>query len=208
MTRNEGILRTALYTKSEAQLWEHTKEEWYWKDVKYITETVSKYNCVCSKKNIHEVCFIKNKITEKEAIVGNCCVKKFLGIKNPDIFFKTIKNITTNLNGKMSKKFLEFKNVYEIYNQNELDFLNDIASKNKLTLRQQMYKLSLHNRFFKKYLNKLNLLSELKIKYIINKKPSNTWLIESIYTHLKNKHFISHKQIIIINDTFNNLLNN
>ena len=69
--------------------WELAKEEWKLNTI-YIDEDLT--TCTCGHFPIKEVCILRNKINGKYVHVGNCCVKKFMGLPS-DLIFQAVKRV-------------------------------------------------------------------------------------------------------------------
>ena len=68
---NKKTLTEAIIKNSTATIWEDAKREWSLYKIFYAYA-----HCVCGH-NIFENCIIKNKINDKELIVGNECIRHF-----------------------------------------------------------------------------------------------------------------------------------
>ncbi|MCX7422105.1 MAG: hypothetical protein NT013_21545 [Planctomycetia bacterium] len=68
---------------SAAKTWDEVKLEWSLIDVFKEDEPDT---CLCGKFPIYENCVLQNRMNGNQAIVGNVCVKKFLGLPSDKIF--------------------------------------------------------------------------------------------------------------------------
>lgn len=87
LLRENGMAQYALAEKiiglGEADSWDKAKLEWSLVDIfKEDTPDV----CLCGHYPIHENCVLENHLNGNRAIVGNVCVKKFLGLPSDKIF--------------------------------------------------------------------------------------------------------------------------
>ena len=80
---SEYKLINEIIEKSENNLWDKSKLEWKLIDVK---RSNSPARCLCGHYPITNLCYLANKINSNTVIVGNCCVKKFMGIASDKIF--------------------------------------------------------------------------------------------------------------------------
>lgn len=103
------------------------KQEWIVADVWYADEEDGFSSCLCGHYPIKEHCAIHNKFTGKSAIVGNCCVKKFLKLDTDDLF-KNYKKIKKNMNKLVDDKFIIFLNKKQILNSWEVGFYNSLKN--------------------------------------------------------------------------------
>jgi len=62
---------------SEAATWDQAKMEWGLAEVYQAEEPET---CLCGHFPIIELCVLRNKLNLAQVTVGNCCVKKFLGL--------------------------------------------------------------------------------------------------------------------------------
>jgi hypothetical protein len=84
-------LSTEIVARSVAQTWDEAKLEWklyhiYWED--------EPDTCLCGHHPINEPCILRNSRNQNTALVGNCCVKRFMELPSDKIFqnLKKIKN--------------------------------------------------------------------------------------------------------------------
>ena len=94
-SHNHARLVASLLPESVAKTWAAAQYEWELDRIKILrgfdSETGmlvehGKGVCRCGHEPIVELCIIKNKENGNEAVVGNVCVKKFLGIDNGELF--------------------------------------------------------------------------------------------------------------------------
>lgn len=91
------------------------------------------------------MCVLKNKINGELATVGNCCVKKFLGLPS-DKIFQAVKRVR-----KDKKKSLNAETITHAFdrkwiNEWERDFYLNIMRKRNLTDKQAQKKLQVNER--------------------------------------------------------------
>ncbi len=80
---SEYKLSQEIILRSEADTWDEAKLEWKLAQVYYVSEAGT---CLCGHSPIIEICVLHNKYNDNDAIVGNVCVKKFLGLSSDKIF--------------------------------------------------------------------------------------------------------------------------
>lgn len=68
---------------SVADTWDEAKLEWSLLDVFKEEEPDT---CLCGKFPILENCILRNRLNHRKVVVGNVCVKKFLGLPSDRIF--------------------------------------------------------------------------------------------------------------------------
>jgi hypothetical protein len=76
-------LTSEIIALSAAKTWDEAKLEWRLAD---ITKDDEPSTCLCGHYPILELCTIHNHKTGNSALVGNCCVKKFVGLPSDKIF--------------------------------------------------------------------------------------------------------------------------
>jgi hypothetical protein len=79
----EYHLAQEIIKRSVAKNWNDAKREWALETVYFATEPD---RCLCGKFPITELCVLRNRKNDREAVVGNECVKKFLGLPSDRIF--------------------------------------------------------------------------------------------------------------------------
>lgn len=80
---SEYRLTAEILALSVAKIWNDAKLEWHIAEVRKDEEPST---CLCGHNPILEVCTIRNEKTGCSAVVGNCCVKKFVGLSSDKIF--------------------------------------------------------------------------------------------------------------------------
>jgi hypothetical protein len=80
---SEYRLTTEILVLSAGKTWDEAKLEWRLENINKVNEPST---CLCGHYPITELCTIRNKKTGNSAIVGNCCVKKFIGLPSDKIF--------------------------------------------------------------------------------------------------------------------------
>ena len=80
---SEYQLTAEIIKRSQAKVWDAAKLEWALKEVYEAEEPDT---CLCGHFQIIEICALRNKLNGKGAVVGNCCVKKFVGLPSHKIF--------------------------------------------------------------------------------------------------------------------------
>jgi hypothetical protein len=80
---SEYQLTKEIVARSDAKVWDAAKLEWALEEV-YESEEPD--TCLCGHFPIIEICVLRNRVNKNTAIVGNCCVKKFIGLPSDRIF--------------------------------------------------------------------------------------------------------------------------
>ena len=122
VNNNEYKLINTIISLSLANEWETAKDEWEFTNA-FVREGSE---CLCGKKDIKNVCVITNELNKNVTEVGNCCVKKFLDIKEGDKIFTAISKLKKNNKSSITHSFLRYiyreiklidADEYELYNK-------------------------------------------------------------------------------------------
>lgn len=68
---------------SQSDIWDAARLEW---NLHEVYEANEPETCLCGHYPIIEICVLKNIINSNFTNVGNCCVKKFIGLPSDKIF--------------------------------------------------------------------------------------------------------------------------
>jgi len=139
---SEIILTAKIISLSNSDKWESAKDEW---GLFKIFESGSPQKCLCGHYPIHQVCIIKNYRNKNTAKVGNCCVKKFMGLPS-DKIFKAVKRVRENI-----EKSLNIETLVHAWNEGwifdwEYDFYNNIMLKRALSKKQAERKKQINDK--------------------------------------------------------------
>ena len=83
LPHHQAALIDGIISMSVSDLWDIAKFEWELVDVHHESDPDT---CLCGHHPINEICLIRNKRNGNQTIVGNVCVKKFLGLASGKIF--------------------------------------------------------------------------------------------------------------------------
>ncbi|MGL0949071.1 hypothetical protein [Vibrio vulnificus] len=143
---SEYKLTEEIIKLSQSQLWDVAKSEWILYE---IYEADEPERCLCGHFPIIEICNLKNKLNFNYATVGNCCVKKFIGLPS-DKIFQAIKRVR-----KDDEKSLNAEAITHAYDKGwindwEKSFYLDVMRKRKLTPNQLNKKVQINNKLANK----------------------------------------------------------
>jgi hypothetical protein len=129
-------LTTEILNRSVAKTWDEAKLEW---SLLEVYEAEIPETCLCGHFPIVELCVLINRHTRGGATVGNCCVKKFIGLPS-DKIFQGVKRIR-----KDQTKSLNAEAVQHAYDRHwisewEKNFYFDIMRKRNLSPKQAVKK--------------------------------------------------------------------
>lgn len=115
--------------RSEADTWEEAKKEWFLEYIE-MAEEGEDYSCLCTHPHIKELCYVRNKINGNAALVGNCCVKKFMDLES-DLVFQAIRR------GKVNSAMSRYAFSHNMITEWENNFMLDVMRKRKMTAKQR-----------------------------------------------------------------------
>jgi hypothetical protein len=138
--KNEYKLSQEIVYRSVSQNWTEAKTEWR---LINVYEEDEFQTCLCGHYPIREICVIKNKHNGTEVEIGNCCVKKFMGLRS-DIIFSAIKRIRKDIYKSLNADTLSFAFQKRWISEWENNFYCDIMKKRCLTEKQQHIKIQIN----------------------------------------------------------------
>ncbi|WP_156294373.1 hypothetical protein [Serratia oryzae] len=135
-------LTEEILKRSNAAIWELAKLEW---SLYQIYESDEPEICLCGHFPIIEVCTLQNKLDGQFATVGNCCVKKIIGLPS-DLIFQAVKRVR-----KDNQKSLNAEAIRHAYekgwiNEWEYNFSIDTMRKRSLTSRQLQTRIKVNEK--------------------------------------------------------------
>lgn len=143
-------LAAEIIALSNANSWELAKIEWVLDSIYFAEEPET---CLCGHFPIIELCELKNTKNASKATVGNCCVKKFLGLPS-DKIFQAVKKIrvdsTKNLNGET----IEHAYSKGWINSWEYEFYSQVFTKRKFSVKQLAIKKQINDKILKRMAKK------------------------------------------------------
>ncbi|MCH9695194.1 MAG: hypothetical protein K0U72_11860 [Gammaproteobacteria bacterium] len=142
---SEYKLAQGIIALSESNTWDRAKLEWSLDDVYEAEEPET---CLCGHFPIIEICVLRNTKNQNRTIVGNCCVKKFIGLPS-DKIFQAVKRVRKDNTKSLNAEAIEHAHKKKWINDWERDFYLDIMRKRKLSLRQQNKKKQINDKLAK-----------------------------------------------------------
>jgi hypothetical protein len=137
-------LKDEIILLSNSQNWEIAKLEWNF-ELAYYSEDLQ--TCLCGHYPIKNICVIRNTKNSNETEVGNCCIKKFLGIDDGDKIFNSIKKVKDEISKSISIDVLEYLYNKKAISDFEFKFYLSIHRKRILTNKQTLFKEKVNWRF-------------------------------------------------------------
>jgi len=150
---SEYQLTREIIALSFAQTWTEAKLEW---EIAEVYRAGQPDACLCGHFPIIEVCVLVNKATRHEAKVGNCCAKKFLGLRPDDILRaleRVKRNPTKSLNAEAVQHAFKVGWIDEWERKFCLDILRKgrgIRGKRKLSDKQTRMKIKINEKIAEK----------------------------------------------------------
>ena len=145
MANNFQKLSKSIIKNSISNDWNIAKLEWNWLDQTY--DESGDHDCLCGKRHIKNLCFIKNTNTKKQLIVGIECVKKFdtfdIDLNVLDAAYLLRKNIQSSC----GKSVVEYMNENNMLSEWEYLFYINTVNKRKLSKKQLAKRVKVNNRF-------------------------------------------------------------
>lgn len=143
-TRNfEKLKRHILPLSVNNTDFDAAKKEWA---LAHVMFTNNPGTCPCSKYPIHEFCYLKNNENGNETYVGNVCVYRFIEIDTRSIF-TGLKRIKESALTHPNSAVIEYANDKGyLYGDNEVEFLEQIKGKRKLSEAQEHWLSKINRR--------------------------------------------------------------
>lgn len=134
---------------SEANIWDEAKVEWTLSKVHEVDEPQT---CLCGHSPIIEICLLRNKYNGNVAEVGNCCVKKFIGLCS-DKIFGAVKRVRKDREKSLNIETIEHAFEVGCIDDWERNFYVDVMRKRILTTKQRQKKIEINEKMIR-YMNR------------------------------------------------------
>lgn len=139
---SEFKLTSEIIELSSSNIWDAAKLEW---ELDEIYEADEPGRCLCGHFPIIETCILKNKVNGNPATVGNCCVKKFIGLPS-DKIFQAIKRVRKDNEKSLNAEAIEHAFDKHWINDWEKGFYLDVMRKRELTFSQLQKKIQINEK--------------------------------------------------------------
>ena len=140
---SEFRLTTEIVARSASKVWDAAKLEWVLHEV-YEADTPE--SCLCGHYPIIELCVLRNRLNNDCATVGNCCVKKFIGLPS-DLIFLATKRIRSDSSRSLNAEALLHALEKGWINEWEYNFYLRIMRKRNLSAKQSAKKVQINQKF-------------------------------------------------------------
>lgn len=128
----EYKLAVEIIARSSSHVWDAAKLEWVLFEV---FEAEEPDTCLCGHYPIIENCVLRNRTNGNLATVGNCCVKRFIGLPS-DLIFQAVKRIRRDISKSLNPQAVVYAKERGWINEWESEFYFDIMRKRRLSERQ------------------------------------------------------------------------
>jgi hypothetical protein len=128
----EYKLAKEIIALSQSGLWDEAKFEWVLSE---IYEAEEPERCLCGHFPIIEICILQNRSNFRSVNVGNCCVKKFIGLPS-DKIFQAVKRIRKDKEKSLNSEAIRHAHQKGWINDWEYSFSIDTMRKRKLSFKQ------------------------------------------------------------------------
>ena len=145
----EYKLAKEIIALSDSAIWDRAKLEW---DLDQVYQEDEPDTCLCGHYPILEICILKNKINKNTAVVGNCCVKKFIGLPSNKIF-QAIKRVRKDETKSLNAEALSHAHKNKWVNDWEYSFYLSIGKKRELSQKQTKKKLQINKKLLEMMVN-------------------------------------------------------
>ena len=129
---NKYQLTKSIINLSVAKTWDEAKLEW---NLEAIYRQDEPDTCLCGHFPIIELCVLRNRCNRNEAIVGNVCVKKFMGMPS-DMVFQAVRRVTQDLSKALNAEAIKHAHERGWINDWERVFYFDTMRKRVLSGKQ------------------------------------------------------------------------
>lgn len=136
-------LTSEIVAISTAKVWDAAKLEW---SLHEVFEADEPETCLCGHFPIIENCVLRNRTNGKFATVGNCCVKKFMGLPS-DLIFQAAKRIRADPAKSLNAEAIAYARERGWINDWESNFYFKIMRKRDLSDLQAAKKRQINEKF-------------------------------------------------------------
>lgn len=140
MAYSNSRLMAEIMPLSEAETWDEARLEWGLLAIIFADEPET---CPCGHFPIVELCGIENRVNGNRTIIGNVCVKKFLGLPSGKLFAavkRIAKDRTRSLNAETISHALDRGWITEW----EAGFCRDTHGMRRLSPKQRATRVSIN----------------------------------------------------------------
>ncbi len=133
--------------RSVSDIWEAARDEWELDHI-YVTEPDDPGTCLCTHYPILEHCVLANKLNGQSAIVGNVCVKNFMGLPS-DLLFRGIARISEDRSRAANYELVRHAYRKNWLNDWEYHFCFGTRHKRKLSWKQEAKRIQINSKILR-----------------------------------------------------------
>lgn len=139
---SEYKLTEEILNRSQSKTWGIAKMEWR---LSHIYEAEEPETCLCGHFPIIEICILQNKLNAQFATVGNCCVKKFIGLPS-DLIFQAVKRVRKDNQKSLNAEAIQHAYENGWINEWEYKFSIDTMRKRILSGKQLQSRMQVNEK--------------------------------------------------------------
>lgn len=139
---SEYKLTEEIINRSQSKVWDIAKLEW---SLYQIYEADEPETCLCGHFPILEICTLKNKLNGQFATVGNCCVKKFIGLPS-NLIFQAVKRVRKDNQKSLNAEAIQHAYEKGWINEWEYKFSIDTMRKRNLSQKQLQKRMKVNEK--------------------------------------------------------------
>ena len=140
----EYRLKEEIIALSESKIWAVACLEWNLIGI-HFKDPDDPQTCLCGHFPIIEICTITNRLNRNQVEVGNCCVKKFMGLPS-DLIFQGIKRIRENIDAALNEQAALYAHSKGWINDWELKFSLSTKRDRRFSSRQREKRQQINTR--------------------------------------------------------------
>lgn len=148
---SEYKLAEEIVALSDADTWDEAKLEW---ELEEVYKEDEPDRCLCGHYPINEICRLRNRENGNDAIVGNVCVKKFLGLPS-DKIFQAIHRISGDNSRALNAEAIDHAHRRGWINDWERSFSFDTMRKRNLSEKQMKKRVQINVKVLRRVVNQL-----------------------------------------------------
>lgn len=143
---SEYNLTREILALSHSNNWDMAKLEW---TLAEVYESDEPETCLCGHFPIIEICILTNRINHNTASVGNCCVKKFIGLPS-DRIFQAVKKVRKSNESSLNAEAIQHAFDKGWISEWEHTFYFDTMRKRKLSEKQLQIRIRINEKVLSK----------------------------------------------------------
>lgn len=144
---SEFKLTAEIVARSNSTIWDLAKREW---SLAEVYEADEPETCLCGHTPIIEICVLRNRVNGSHAEVGNCCVKKFMGIPS-HLIFDGIKRVRKDPTSALNEAAIEHASSRGWITGWEETFLLNTKRKRALSDKQAAIRLRINQKVLRQF---------------------------------------------------------